>query len=420
MLNWLNYEKGVRETSKVWFIDVRGTDFTPSSHFWQSRINGIIETILHEANPGSLSEPALIKTHIGEPRCVTRMLPQYCLSTVKFLRALSINRIVCGDTTVAYAGDRGYYDNLKDCAKYLSLAQKHGWSKDGVLGIPFVVLDRPATSIKDVFEFDREDKEIEPSASRLYRKVYMSGGFDLAQTVINHVHLTLHDMAQVACAVKGITMGASSRKGKLIMHKCFYPRIDEYKCLACGVCADKCPERALIWENGELPRLKRQICIGCGECAVVCSGGAITMSTSEIQNWLHGADTMPFRMADYILAMMSGKWHTVINIAHLYNITKRCDCVSSVQEPICPHIGFLISQNPFAIDSLALSLLNAEIYKMLETGKINSSAPIDKDRALEKVFFDDNYHGSGYYEKKTIQQQYGVIVEPETVVITAY
>lgn len=159
---WMRYEKGKNEKAPVWFIDCRGTDFSAESVSWQARINSIIGKILGKINIPDWREPVLIKCHIGERGCNTRMLPDYCISTVRHFRSKGMERIVCGDSTVAYTGDRGYRENSSNCSRYLNLAKRHGWSEKGPLGIPFIVLDRPMTSVKDTFDFDQEAIGLRP------------------------------------------------------------------------------------------------------------------------------------------------------------------------------------------------------------------------------------------------------------------
>ncbi len=49
------------------------------------------------------------------------------------------------------------------------------------------------------------------------------------------------------------------------------------------------------------------------------------------------------------------------NIAHLYNITKMCDCMNQKQNKIIANIGFLVGRNPFAVDWLAQELISEKI-----------------------------------------------------------
>ena len=407
--DWLRYRKGLNEKSRVWFLDLRGTDFDPQSPDWQRRVNGSLRRLLRRIHEPQWKSPVLIKCHVGERKCRTRMLPEYCISTVEHFRSLGIGEVACGDTTVAYSGDRGYHDNHLSCERYHSLADAHGWTERGPLGTPFVVLDRPQTSVKGKFLFTREEVKKRTSVSKSFKKVFLSGGFASAGTIVNHVHLTLHDMAQVACAVKGLTMGGSSYKGKLIMHKCYSPSIDGESCKKCGTCAVHCPEGALSWEKGSVPTLDGERCIGCGECIAVCHGKSITMTSQAIQDWLRGSDTLPYRMTDYLTGMMEGTWDGLLNVAHLYNITRRCDCLDRPQKPIIPHIGFLVGKNPFAVDLMCTYLLHEEVYRQFRNEQKKGARGLKKSDILR--FYFAEYHGIEPFRR--LQEEYGIVVEPE-------
>lgn len=198
-------------------------------------------------------------------------------------------------------------------------------------------------------------------------------------------------MAQVACAVKGLTMGGSSYRGKLIMHKSYYPHIDEDSCQRCGRCSHECPENALRWKDGHVPQLSNDRCIGCGECLTICPKSSISMRSHEIRDWLKGCESLPTRMADYLIGMLKGRWARILNIAHLYNITRKCDCVDERQEPILPDIGFLIGRNPFAVDLMATYLLHEESYKYLRDDDVFKGRIPEKGKILE-IYFPE-YHG---------------------------
>ena len=55
----------------------------------------------------------------------------------------------------------------------------------------------------------------------------------------------------------------------------FAPLIDEEACKACGLCAQKCPEHALLAVPGKKPVFFEDRCSGCKVCQLVCPHGAI-------------------------------------------------------------------------------------------------------------------------------------------------
>ena len=50
--------------------------------------------------------------------------------------------------------------------------------------------------------------------------------------------------------------------------------VDQSRCLGCGVCADTCPEGAIVVNH--VARVIAGQCTGCGECLAACPQGAIT------------------------------------------------------------------------------------------------------------------------------------------------
>jgi MinD superfamily P-loop ATPase len=55
------------------------------------------------------------------------------------------------------------------------------------------------------------------------------------------------------------------------------PRVDEDKCLRCGVCQTLCPFGAISFDqdSGRVPGVTREYCSGCGWCVGHCPQGAI-------------------------------------------------------------------------------------------------------------------------------------------------
>ena len=55
------------------------------------------------------------------------------------------------------------------------------------------------------------------------------------------------------------------------------PEIDGDKCSKCGLCAQFCPEEAVILDEDRKPRIDMRFCKGCGVCANECPQDAIEM-----------------------------------------------------------------------------------------------------------------------------------------------
>ncbi len=342
----------------VAFVDCRGMDLnTPAV---TTRVNRRLSEALNFAHGGGAAGQALVKVHIGEPKCSTRMRPAFMASSRRFLEDRGM-KCAAGDTTVAYTGSRGHRENPPGHPDaYLSLARKHGWSEEGEAELPFVVLDRPETSLPGRFEFREEETLRRLAGIERYGDFYSAGGFEAARFIINHAHLTFHTLAGFAGCVKSIAMGCSSLKGKLRMHQAMLPAFDEEKCSLCGLCVENCPEGALRLEAGAaVPRVDPEHCIGCGECAAVCARQAARLRGGEITDWKRGGETFSCRMADYAAGLLNGKWEHTIHVLHLYDITALCDCVDRKQKPLIKDSpGFLAGKNPFAVDAWGARLLS--------------------------------------------------------------
>jgi len=62
----------------------------------------------------------------------------------------------------------------------------------------------------------------------------------------------------------------------------YYAEVDTEKCVACGICALRCPMRAIsVKRNKELAKVDKNRCIGCGVCVPTCAGDAICLAMRD-------------------------------------------------------------------------------------------------------------------------------------------
>ncbi len=398
----LELPEGLTNRDKAYpliYVSTGSRDINDPAH--QEKINEAIYQALEKVHPGSVSGQALIKVHIGEAKCVTRMKPEFAESGAKFLLDKGASSVVAGDSTVAYTGPRGHKQNpAQDVSAYLGLAKRNGWSEQGPAGVPFVVLDRPGSSAPGRFEFKQDEEERRIKGVKVFSDFFPAGGFISADFIINNAHLTLHGLAGVAACSKSIAMGCSALKGKLRMHQALLPRFDPDLCIACCECVEACPEGALSYsEEKGCPVVEPDSCIGCGECEAVCEQRGVKLEQREVTDWERGEDTLYYRMADYMLGLMNGKWENTIHLLHMYNITARCDCLDRTQKPMVDaNPGFLVSKNPFALDRLA--------------GELLLNACRDERRSYEENLIVTADQSARYVEKT-----YGIISDVEPVTI---
>jgi ferredoxin len=55
------------------------------------------------------------------------------------------------------------------------------------------------------------------------------------------------------------------------------PHIDGTKCIGCGKCAESCPPKAILIEDGHANILRKK-CISCLCCQEMCPVGAVTVT----------------------------------------------------------------------------------------------------------------------------------------------
>lgn len=382
--------KSSKHTWPIIYVQIAGANLHEEARGVARLISDVVGGAIKRVHNEPVKGQTLLKVHIGEPKSVTRMRPEYVVGSASFLRDNGAKSIVAGDTTVAYTGLRGHRENTSEnCSSYLQMAKDHGWLEQDGADVPFVVIDRPVTAKRGKFEFDEEQKHIKVSGLKHYRDFRVAGGFAAADFVINHAHMTLHGLAGFAGCIKSIAMGCSGLTGKLQMHKSLLPQFDPLLCTCCGSCVKNCPEEALrLEEDADSPYVDPELCIGCGECEAVCHSNqrAIVMKGKNITDWDRGGDTLPVRMADYTIGLMNGKWNNVVHVLHMYAITGCCDCVNTRQKPLLEHdLGFLIGKNPFAIDRLAARML---VDALDEEGHVIGKSGLESIETTTRYIYD--------------------------------
>lgn len=101
-----------KSAARTVFLDTNGIDLQRADGQTLENVNAALYEALKTVCESPLSEQApltgqtLLKIHIGEPKCGTRMRPEFARAAADFARQNGAS-IVAGDTTVAYTGGAG-------------------------------------------------------------------------------------------------------------------------------------------------------------------------------------------------------------------------------------------------------------------------------------------------------------------------
>jgi uncharacterized Fe-S center protein len=293
-----------------------------------------------------------VKLHMGEKNNPYFVKPDLVKDVIVELKKAHADPFLL-DTTVAYHGSR----HTK--IEYQNLAKLHGFTRKNVgcdvliddTGVPTVVKDR-------TYEV----------ADHLKQSTHI---FALS-------HVKGHIQSGMGGAIKNFGMGGVTKETKIRIHDSSYPVYQKDACTYCGVCAEVCPFHAIkvddeIWDYNE------QKCFGCGACVDSCPSNALTYQDADLQ----------FLLACSAKACVQEK--TVLYLNELKRIAKGCDCDPNAGPIICPDIGYLLSDDPVAIDKASLDLINEIKENVFLT--VNKIDPLKQIKYGEEIGL-----GSSSYE----------------------
>ena len=312
--------------SKVYFIRNTKND-------WK-RVGAIALDLLKKVaaeTDYSFDKEVPIKVHFGEDGNKTFIAAEAFDALIEYLKQNNVDPCYI-ETNVLYRGSR-----TTSC-DHISTAKKHGFTQipiviaDGEIGTEYndVVIN------KDFFKSCRIGKEY-----ARYRQFIVTS------------HFKGHMAAGFGGSLKQLAMGFAARSGKMAQHTEIHPIVNPRKCIACGLCVEKCDFQAIQIEKTAV--IDPEKCVGCAGCIAVCPESAISNS------W-QGVNFME-KIAEYAYGATRGKDNIYISFVH--NITADCDCMGQSMKPLIGHIGVLAGRDPVALDAACLDLVQQSAGKKL-------------------------------------------------------
>jgi len=310
--------------------------FTDSEKFHDALVHFNIESFSGKKVP--------VKLHMGELKNKYFPKPKFVKHVIDELKMVHVEPYLF-DTTVAYNGLRHSETG------YRKLAKMHGFTLKEI-GCDVVIDDKGVPINVENREYTVAEHLVESTH------------------ILALSHVKGHVATGMGGAIKNFGMGGVTKETKIQMHHGSRPIYHKDVCTYCGACAEVCPFNALkVKENSWKQNMKS--CFGCGVCVDACKSNALTYKDADFQ----------YVLACAAKACVQDK--NVIYLNEIKRIARSCDCDPFAGPVICPDIGYLVSDDPVAIDKASLDLVNNVKKNVFENE--NNISPLKQIKFGEKI-----------------------------------
>ena len=229
-----------------------------------------------------------------------------------------------------------YTGNRKTAPEHLDTANYNGFNRMSA-GCQIIIGD--GLKGTDDVEIPIDGKYVE--TAKIGRAIHD------ADILVTLSHFKCHELTGFGGALKNISMGCASRRGKMEMHAAGKPSVDSDECVGCGTCLKYCAQNAIILIKKKAV-IDHNNCVGCGRCIGACRYDAISVENDE------DAEILNAKIVEYAMATVKDKPHFHATV--MTDISPYCDCHSENDTPVIPDVGMLASFDPVALDRACIDL----------------------------------------------------------------
>ena len=215
-----------------------------------------------------------------------------------------------------------------------------------------------------------------------------------SQAMIVISHFKGHSMISFSGALKNVATGCINLNGQIKLHKLVQPIISKITCLACNVCMDVCPEKAINIDS--TAHINKELCTGCNICISSCPKNAIKINKINSKQFMKGLSESSYA------TLNNKKDNKVLFINTLINIKPYYDCNINAEKVLAKDIGILASNDCVALDKASNELINEE-YESTDSNEnfsenIFQNLWINVDGSLQVKYAEELKLGTQDYE----------------------
>ncbi len=262
-----------------------------------------------------------VKVHFGEEGNTYYVKPELYKNIVLDCNGTFI------ETNVLYKSPR------QQTESHIALAKGHGFTY-----APIDILDAPGEILIENVE-----------GCQHYNKFYFGKNLDNYNSFLIISHFKGHGSSGFGGAIKNISMGFATPKGKLAMHRNNFPVCEHNRCTNCDSCALECPANAITTNPFSIDVEK---CTGCGKCIDVCPNDVLRYPKDKVDIQTVFCE----RLVEYAKAILN-RHEKMVYINVLVDISTSCDCSRNPGKPFVPNIGILASTDIVAIEKASHDLV---------------------------------------------------------------